>query len=158
MSDYQKCENERRIVFGDDFNTRAEINRLFGLAEGAGTMRGGTHLQRDGIDAIIWWPGDRQGDNAWVDVKEDYGENCDAHGHREVLRISERLTSEDETSRHVTSMLNDPAEHTRYVFWHERRKGVAWYKFYGVFKLMIDKTMNDGKCWYERIATEVTLP
>lgn len=158
MSDYQKCANARRIVFGDDFDTLAEINCLFGLPKGAGMRRGGTRLQRGGVDAIIWRPSDQQGDNAWVDVRV-LGKNRDARDHLpEVLQISESLASKDETEKHVMSMLANPAEHTRYVFWHERRRGVAWYKFYGVFKLMIERTKNDGKCWYERIATEVMLP
>lgn len=157
MSDFKECQRKKTIKFGDDFAKRSEINLLFGLSEGAGTMQGGASLQPVGRVAIIWWPNDPCDNKDWVNVKEVLGPASDSRGYQEVLQISETNRNPLENERHIKETLETPRSQERYAFWHESRLGAHWYKFYGVYKLNHEKTKETGKCWFERIATETKI-
>lgn len=160
MSDYNECCRTKKIEFGNNFKTRAEINQLFGLPPGAGTMQGGASLSRQGMTAIIWWPNDPRPNSeyGWINRKTKLGDALDAQGYNEVLEISEGNSDPAIAEKHVKETLSNPESQKRYVFWHESRKGVKWYKFYGVYELQKDRTAQDGKtCWFERVGTRVDL-
>lgn len=157
MSDYNKCLRERKIVFGNDFDTRAEINLLFGLKKGAGTMQGGASLEPVNREGIIWWPNDPSANNTWVNAKEEYGTLDDARGYREVLMISEENRDPKANARHLEEVVGNVRSQTRYVFWHEAAGNARWYKFYGIYRFMVEKSKSEGKCWFERVETGVDL-
>ena len=159
MSDKTTCMANKKIVFGDDFETRAEINELFGLSKGAGTRQGGASLKKVGRNEIIWWPNEPAPNSPWVDAKVKFGPNSDSRGHQEVLEITEENKDPVENEKHIKKIIDKRERHTRHVFWHEQRQrpNARWYKFYGTFVLDLEKTKASKKCWYNRVATEVAL-
>lgn len=156
MSDFKKCLQAKTVKFGDDFARKDEVGALFGI-ERMPIMRGSARINRDGVPALIWWPNNLGEVQEWIDIKEVYGAEYDSHGYQEVLQISETNTDPEENRRHVEATFLNEYSQTRYVFWHESCRGVRWYKFYGVYKLMREKTQETGKCWFERVATRVEL-
>jgi len=157
MSEYNDCLRDGKIAFGNDFKTRAEINKLFGLKAGAGTMQGGASLVPTGREAIIWWPNNPSDNNEWLNVKEGFGPVADSRGYKEVLLISEQNRDAVANLSHLNEVLETPRSQMRYVFWHEERCGVRWYKFYGLFKFMRERSQRDGKCWFERADSTISL-
>ena len=157
MSDKAICMARKRIVFGDDFRTRAEINELFGLPNGAGTRQGGASLEGVGRNGILWWPNEPAPNNSWVNAKVTFGPKTDRRGYQEVLEITEENRDPVENEKHIERVIGAPKLGTREVFWHEQRNGVRWYKYYGTFVLDFEKTKASKKCWYKRVATEVLI-
>ena len=157
QSDFRRCQQEKVIRFGDGFAKRSEMNLLFGLNPGAGMRQGSASLRPVGREAIIWWPNYPCDNDNWVDVKEELGPATERRGYQEILQISEMNRDPSENERHIKETLETPRSQERYVFWHEARTGECQYKFYGVYKLMREKTIETGKCWFERIATEAKI-
>lgn len=157
MSDYNDCLRLKRIAFGNDFWTRSEINKLLGLKSGAGTMQGGASLVPTGREAIVWWPNNPSDANDWINVKESEGDAIDSRGYREVLLISERSRDDHMNEIHLNEVAKTLRSQMRYVFWHEEKSGARWYKFYGLFKFLREKSLQDGKCWFERVSDVVSL-
>ena len=157
MSDFTKCQQAKVIRFGDDFAERSETNLLFGLNPRAGMMKGAASLKPVGRIALIWWPSNPGDNNEWVDVKEQFGPLSDSRGWQEVLQISEMNRDPEENKRHLEETLANPWSQTRYVFWHESYQNARWYKFYGVYKFMREKSQATGKCWFERVAKQIEL-
>lgn len=157
ISDFTKCQREGVIRFGDGFSKRSEINLLFGLKAGAGMRAGSASLCPVGREAIIWWPNNPCDNKDWVNVKEVLGQMLNSHGDREVLQISEMNRNPAENECHIKETSETPRSQERYVFWHEARPGDHQYKFCGVYKFMRGRTIEAGKCWFDRIATETKI-
>lgn len=145
MSDFTKCQQVKVIKFGDDFARKDEIGALFGI-ERMPIMRGSARINRDGVPALIWWPNNPGDNNEWVDVKEQFGTLSDSRGWQEVLQISEMNRDPEENKRHLEETLANSWSQTRYVFWHESYQNARWYKFYGVYKFMREKSQETSKC------------
>jgi len=85
------------------------------------------------------------------------GPVADSRGYKEVLLISEQNRDAVANLSHLNEVLETPRSQMRYVFWHEERCGVRWYKFYGLFKFMRERSQRDGKCWFERADSTISL-
>ena len=157
MSDKTTCAANKKIIFGNDFNTRAEINELFGISRGAGARKGGAALSGVGREEIICWSNEPSPESPWVNAKVKFGPNSDSRGYQEVLEITEENRDPSENEKHIQKIMNTPELRTRHVFWREERNGARWYKFYGTFVLDLEKTNASKKCWFKRVATEVPI-
>ena len=153
MSDYSTCMREGVIKCGSDFRTRGETNILLGLPRNAGFMRGGTSIR--GENAIVCWPKDEDVKNGWVNEQSDFAEDI-GRGYRAFLTFSERNVDEAKNRKHISHVLDTPAERTRYVFWQEKNGNAIWYKFFGKFQLDEEATRKEGKCIFRRIASEMS--
>lgn len=157
MGDYQDCLKNGKITLGMNFNKKMETNLLYGLPPRQAMACGGCSLESVGLKALIWWPRvSQKNETCWINKKFETDTQIKG-GFKEVVAISEENKDEKENDEHLKMVLADECQQIRHVLFHELRKGVSWYKFYGVFKLNVEESKKRGLCYFERIATEVSL-
>lgn len=152
MSEFNQARREGIVKFGYDFNSLAEVTHLWGLSATKLPYRVAFKIPgRENARVLLL---SEEGGDGWRNLPF-YGEKTDGCGWHEIVEIAEGNSDWEKSMRRVKDELKNPLE--RYVFWRECRDGVAWYKFYGVFKLDVEKTRaskDSGApvCYYHKVS------
>ena len=135
MSEFNSCLRSGKVTFGDDLCSVAEVTHLFGAKATKLPYR--IWFNVPGKDDTIVCMLTENGGDGWSNMRK-IGPTCDKRGWNEILGIDEFNKDPEKTSARIEDELARPL--TRYVFWHEEREGVRWYKFYGTFLIDADAT------------------
>lgn len=153
MSEFNSCLRSGKVSFGDDLWSVAEVTHLFG--SNAAKLLHRNWFKVSGKEDTIVCMLTENGGDGWSNMRE-IGPTCDKRGWNEVLAIDEFNKDAEKTTARIEGELAHPQ--TRYVFWHEERDGVRWYKFYGTFSIDVDATRamlgsENPRVVYRRLST-----
>ena len=144
------------IHSGDDFDSVAEVTRLFGRSATRLRFRNDFTIpgRSDELACLL----SEKGGDRWHNVPE-YGPNQDAKGWNETVTYVEYNDDVAKSERRVKDELARPR--VRHVFWRETRDNIHWYKFQGDFKIDVDATRatlgtEQPRVIYRRFATTTT--
>lgn len=156
MSELKQAKREGVIRFGYDFDQVGNVVELFGAKKNP--FETGCRIPEK-EDTILWFV-ENPGTKRWHNVPQ-YGKVVDDRGWNELLGIEEYNDDKKVSENRVSDELAYPRE--RLVFWKEQRDGTSWIKFYGVFKINVEKTVasqtaGENHVFYDRISTETTCP
>ena len=135
MSEFNSCLRSGKVSFGDDLWSVAEVTHLFGVK--SSKLPYHNWFKVPGKDNTIACLLSENGGDGWSNMRK-IGPICDKRGWNEILAIDEFNKGAKKTAARIEEELAHPL--TRYVFWHEERDGVRWYKFYGTFSIDADAT------------------
>lgn len=152
MSEFNQARREGKVKFGYDFSSLAEVTHLWGLSASKLPYR--VAFKVPGHENRICVLLSEDGGDNWRNIPHR-GMALDDRGWREIIRIDEVNSDSMKSKQRVEEELKNPLE--RYVFWRESRDGVAWYKFYGVFALDVEKSQASVKagenvCIYRKVS------
>lgn len=154
MSEVNKSLREGQIKFGYDFGTVSEVTHLFGMS--ATRLPFHNCFKIPGAENTIGCMLSEEGGEGWSNARE-FGLKKDDRGWREILTIRESNSNLELITAHVKQEIETPL--TRVVFWRESRDGVQWYKFYGVFEIDAEASLetlgtDHPCCIYRKAANE----
>lgn len=154
MSEVNKSLREGQIKFGYDFGSVSEVTHLFGMT--ATRLPFHNCFRIPGKENTLGCMLSEEGGEGWSNARE-FGLKKDERGWREIITIRETNAELERITAHVKQEIETPL--TRVVFWRESRDGVQWYKFYGVFKIDAEaslETLGKGHpcCVYRKVAND----
>ena len=127
MSEMNKCIRSGIVSFGDHFDLRREVFKLFGKMKCG--VCGRKDIWKDNEGNIVCLLKEEDEKSGWKNMKV-YGDEFDGRGWKEVVGIEMENNDVDEYDRFRSEMKDGEM----YVFYRMKRLGVEWYKFYGMFK------------------------